>query len=190
MKNRLHAAIALLFFGFAFSAFAQDTTPKPAPAAPRAITIDDFFQIRDVLQPELSADGQWIAYTVRTCMLKEDKSEQRLWAISIHGGDPLPLTAEGVSSSHARWSPDGKYLSFLSARNGGKSQVWLLDRRGGEAVGSPKPRKASTTLNGLPTAAVSCSSSAIPNPRILKPQKKRTSPPRPRQRNRRRLLPS
>jgi dipeptidyl aminopeptidase/acylaminoacyl peptidase len=134
MKNRLHASFALLFFGFAFSAFAQDTAPKSAPATPRSITIDDFFQIRDVAQPELSADGQWIAYAVRTRMLKEDKSEQRLWAVSIHGGDPLPLTAEGVSSSHARWSPDGKYLSFLSARNGGKSQVWLLDRRGGEAV--------------------------------------------------------
>jgi dipeptidyl aminopeptidase/acylaminoacyl peptidase len=134
MKNRLHAAFALLFFGFAFSAFAQDTATKPSPATPRAITIDDFFQIRDVSQPELSSDGQWIAYAVRTRMLKEDKNEQRLWAVSIHGGDPLPLTAEGVSSSHARWSPDGKYLSFLSARNGGKSQVWLLDRRGGEAV--------------------------------------------------------
>jgi len=66
-------------------------------------------------------------------MLKEDKSEQRLWMISTHGGDPIPMTAEGVSSAHPRWSPDGKYLAFLSARNGGKNQVWLLDRRGGEA---------------------------------------------------------
>ena len=134
MKNRLHAAFALLFFRFAFSAFAQDMAPKPAPAAPRPITIDDFFQIQDVMQPEISPDGQWVAYTVRTRMLKEDKTEQRLWVVSVHGGDPFPLTAEGVSSSHARWSPDGKYLSFLSARNGGKTQVWLLDRRGGEAV--------------------------------------------------------
>jgi len=66
-------------------------------------------------------------------MLKEDKNEQRLWMVSTHGGDSIPLTAEGVSSSHPRWSPDGKYLAFLSARNGGKNQVWLLDRRGGEA---------------------------------------------------------
>jgi dipeptidyl aminopeptidase/acylaminoacyl peptidase len=101
--------------------------------APRGITIDDFFQIRDVAQPELSPDGQWIAYSVRTRMLKEDKSEQRLWIVSTHGGDAIPMTAEGVSSSHPRWSPDGKYLAFLSARNGGKTQVWLLDRRGGEA---------------------------------------------------------
>lgn len=122
---------------------AQEPASKPASttasstaalATPRNITIDDYFQIRDVSQPELSPDGQWVAYAVRTRMLKEDKNEQRLWMISTHGGDAIPLTAEGVSSSHPRWSPDGKYLSFLSSRDGGKSQVWLLDRRGGEAV--------------------------------------------------------
>src|SRR2546429_6614071 len=54
--------------------------------------------------------------------------------ISTHGGDAIAMTAEGVSSGNPSWSPDGKYLSFLSARDGGKPQVWLLDRRGGEAV--------------------------------------------------------
>jgi dipeptidyl aminopeptidase/acylaminoacyl peptidase len=115
---------------------AQESAPKPAsapPSGPRNITIDDFFQIRDVSQPELSPDGQWVAYAVRTRMLKEDKNEQRLWMISTRGGDAIPLTAEGVSSNHPRWSPDGKYLAFLSARNAGKNQVWMLDRRGGEA---------------------------------------------------------
>ena len=53
---------------------AQEPASKPAPAAPRAITIDDFFQIRDVSQPEISPDGQWIACAVRTRMLKEDKN--------------------------------------------------------------------------------------------------------------------
>jgi len=67
-------------------------------------------------------------------MLKEDKNEQRLWMVSSHGGDPIPMTAEGVSSSHSRWSPDGKYLAFLSSRNQDKGQVWLLNRLGGEAV--------------------------------------------------------
>jgi len=103
-------------------------------SATRLITIDDYFAIRDVGQPELSPDGQWVAYTVRTKMLKDDKNETRVWMVSTKGGDPIPLTAEGVSSGHPRWSPDGKYLSFTSARNNGKSQVWLLNRLGGEAV--------------------------------------------------------
>src|SRR2546429_9140132 len=113
---------------------AQESIPKPASATPRNITIDDFFQIRDVFQPEMSPDGQWVVYSVRTRMLKDDKNEERLWMVSTHGGDPIPMTAEGVSSSHPRWSPDGKYLAFLPSRNAGKSQVWLLNRLGGEAT--------------------------------------------------------
>jgi dipeptidyl aminopeptidase/acylaminoacyl peptidase len=127
---KLALRLSIVGLAFALPLLAQESTPK----APRSITIDDFFQIRDVSQPEISPDGQWIAYAVRTRMLKEDKNEQRLWMISTHGGDAIPLTAEGVTSVHPRWSPDGKYISFLSARDGGKNQVWLLDRRGGEAV--------------------------------------------------------
>src|SRR5215472_13098255 len=127
---KLALRLSLVAFVVALPLRAQESAPKSS----RAITIDDFFQIRDVSQPEISPDGQWIAYAVRTKMLKEDKNEQRLWMISSHGGDAIPLTSESVSSGHARWSPDGKYISFLSARDGGKNQVWLLDRRGGEAV--------------------------------------------------------
>src|SRR5713226_1226559 len=137
MKITRSIVFVFLALYLSFSARAQESAPKPAspavPSTPRSITIDDFFQIRDVSQPELSPDGQWVAYAVRTRMLKEDKSEQRLWMVSTHGGDAVPLTAEGVSSAHPRWSPDGKYLAFTSARNAGKNQVWLLDRRGGEA---------------------------------------------------------
>src|SRR6266404_2088643 len=140
MCMRIFRSVAFASFALCLSlpALAQESAPKPAsavaPATPRNITIDDYFQIREVSQPELSPDGQWVAYAVRTRMLKEDKNEQRLWMISNHGGDPISLTAEGVSSSHPRWSPDGKYIAFLSARNNGKAQVWLLNRLGGEAA--------------------------------------------------------
>ncbi len=133
MKMIRGIAFAALALVLSLPALAQETAPKPVPATPRAITIDDYFQIRDVSQPEMSPDGQWVAYVVRTRMLKDDKNEQRLWMVSTRGGDAIPMTAEGVSSSHPRWSPDGKYLAFLSLRNAGKNQVWLLDRRGGEA---------------------------------------------------------
>src|ERR1700730_6323649 len=104
---------------------------KP-PTQPRPITIDDLFQIREVSDPQQSPDAQFVAYTVKTLSLKEDKSEERVWTVppATAGADATPMTAEGVSSSHPRWSPDGKYLAFLSARNEGKAQVWLLNRSG------------------------------------------------------------
>src|SRR5205807_3070571 len=105
---------------------------KP-PMQPRPITIDDLFQIREVQDPQLSSDARWIAYTIKATSVKEDNTQERIWIVSAAGGDEIPLTAEGVSSSHPRWSPDGKYLAFLSARQEGKTQVWLLNRMGGEA---------------------------------------------------------
>ncbi len=101
--------------------------------APRAITIGDYFQIRAVHDPQLSPDAKWVTYSVKTALLKEDKNEERIWMVPTAGGAPLALTTEGESSTHARWSPDGKFIAFLSARKEGKTQVWLLNRLGGEA---------------------------------------------------------
>src|SRR5260370_40266414 len=93
-------AFTVLVLVLSLPTFAQEAAPKPAPPAPRAITLDDYLQIRDVSQPELSPDAQWPAYAVRTGMLNEDKNEQRLWMVSTRDGDAIPLTAEGASSSH------------------------------------------------------------------------------------------
>jgi len=104
-----------------------------AQGAPRAVTVDDAFEIREVRDPQITDDGKWVAYTVSSASLKDDKSETRIWMVPTTGGDGIVLTAEKVSSSHPRWSPDGKYLAFLSKRGEGKTQVWLLNRMGGEA---------------------------------------------------------
>ena len=106
---------------------------QQSPSNLRPITVDDYFQIRRVSDPQLSPDGQFATYTVETALLKEDKNEDRIWMVSAKGGDAIPVTAGGVSSSHARWSPDGKSIAFLSKRDEGKTQVWLLPRWGGEA---------------------------------------------------------
>jgi dipeptidyl aminopeptidase/acylaminoacyl peptidase len=109
------------------------TSAQQATSTPRPITVDDVFQIRDVRDPQISDDGKWVAYIVSTASLKDDKSETRVWMAPPSGGDAVVMTAEAVSSSHPQWSPDGKYLSFLSKRGEGKTQVWLLNRMGGEA---------------------------------------------------------
>jgi dipeptidyl aminopeptidase/acylaminoacyl peptidase len=116
-----------------FLPFAAAQSAPSTPPAPRAIAVDDAFEIRDVRDPQITDDGKWVAYTVSTPSLKKDKTETRVWMTPAAGGDAVVMTAEDVSSSHPRWSPDGKYLAFLSSRNQGKAQVWLLNRMGGEA---------------------------------------------------------
>jgi dipeptidyl aminopeptidase/acylaminoacyl peptidase len=54
--------------------------------------------------------------------------------VSTAGGEPVPMTSKERSASAPRWSPDGRYLSFVAAPEDGKDQVWTLFRQGGEAV--------------------------------------------------------
>lgn len=124
-------AISVLTFVSCFSL--SNAKAQQAAPAPRAITVDDVFEIRNVGDPQITPDGKWVAYTISTMALKEDKSETRIWMSPAEGGDAVVMTAPKESSSHPRWSPDGKYLAFLSKRGEGKTQVWLLNRMGGEA---------------------------------------------------------
>jgi dipeptidyl aminopeptidase/acylaminoacyl peptidase len=104
------------------------------PASPRPVAVSDLFALRDVHDPQISSDGQWVAYSIGSANLDDDKFQERIWMTSAAGGEAIPLTTEEASSSHPRWRPDGKFLAFLSARNDGKTQVWLLNRQGGEAA--------------------------------------------------------
>jgi len=104
-----------------------------APAK-RLLTSDDVYRMKEVGDPQVSPDGKWIAYTVTSMDRETDKLRSAIWMINWEGTQDLQVTYGPDSDTSPRWSPDGRYLAFLSARPAeGKAQIWLLDRRGGEA---------------------------------------------------------
>jgi len=110
-----------------------------AQSTKRPIGLDDLAKMRTVGDPQVSPDGKWVAYTVGTVDAEKDKRDTDVWMVSWDGIEQIRLTSTSDSSeSMPRWSPDNKYLAFLTARGdetqkkqGG--QVWLLNRVGGEA---------------------------------------------------------
>jgi dipeptidyl aminopeptidase/acylaminoacyl peptidase len=105
------------------------------PAARRLLKVDDMHKFHDVRDAQISPDGKWIAYTVSSVDTTADKGDTDVWMVNWDGTEHLRVTSSPEGENAPRWSPDGRYLSFLSSRPGKAkgSQVWLLDRMGGEA---------------------------------------------------------
>ena len=100
-------------------------------AAKHPIVFDDLIRMHRVSEAQVSPDGKWVAYTVSTPDLEANRSNSNIWVVPTGGGAEMQLTRSGHDSSPV-WSPDGKTLAFLSARDG-NSQVYLLPMDGGEA---------------------------------------------------------
>jgi dipeptidyl aminopeptidase/acylaminoacyl peptidase len=103
--------------------------------AKRNLQLDDLYRLREVSDPQVSPDGAWVAYTVSVPDTAEDQANSDVWMTSWDGARSVRLTSNKSSEATPRWSPDGRYLTFLSDRDDPREvdQVWLLDRSGGEA---------------------------------------------------------
>ena len=101
-------------------------TASLAQAQSKPFTINDLLQIRRVGDPQLSPDGRWVAYTISDLNMEANRRVTQIYLISLDGGEPKQLTNAPQSSSTPRWSPDGKRIAFISAREGGP-QVWTIE---------------------------------------------------------------
>jgi dipeptidyl aminopeptidase/acylaminoacyl peptidase len=103
-----------------------------AAEARRALAPEDWYRFQAVSDLEIAPDGAAVAYLVTSYDKAEDESRSVLWTADWGGQHDEPLT-HGESVSAPRFSPDGRSLSFLSARpSSANTQLWLLDRHGGE----------------------------------------------------------
>lgn len=83
---------------------------------------------------DISPDGKHVAYMVRTPIMDGEKSEylNQIWVSNSDGKRAVQYTQGNSSSSSPAFSPDGKYIAFMSERSD-KNQIWLIRLMGGEA---------------------------------------------------------
>jgi dipeptidyl aminopeptidase/acylaminoacyl peptidase len=100
----------------------------------RNLTPGDIYRIKSVASGLPSPDGNWFVYTMTSVDSAKNNRNTDIWMMKWDGSDNIQLTNSPDGESNPKWSPDGKYISFVAARNGESSQVWLLNRLGGEAI--------------------------------------------------------
>jgi dipeptidyl aminopeptidase/acylaminoacyl peptidase len=155
----------------------------PAHAQKRALAVDDIYSLKEVRDPQRSPDGRWVAYVVSHAIKDTDKNDTDIWMASWDGSQDLQLTSSPDGESRPRWSPDNKYLSFVSSRQGAKhGQLWLMNRAGGEAIKVTDLKAGIADYEWAPDGKRLVLVVNEPDPR----DPKRTTRPRGRRRRRRR----
>jgi len=122
MKKTLMLLSAVLSTTFLFS-----QTKRP-------IAPEDTYRLQNISDPHVSPEGNWVVYTLSSVDTSRDKRNNDIWMVSWDGKQNIQLTNSQDGESSPRFSPDGKYISFIASRGVDEkySQVFLLDRRGGE----------------------------------------------------------
>jgi Tol biopolymer transport system component len=90
----------------------------------------------DAALPNWSPHNNRIAFT-RT---QGNRARGGIWTIPVKGGTATPVTSDPARDWNPVWSPDGKYLYFVSDRSGSMN-LWRvpIDEASGKTLGDPEP---------------------------------------------------
>jgi Dipeptidyl aminopeptidases/acylaminoacyl-peptidases len=103
-----------------------------ASAQKRAFTIEDLYRIKSISDVHLSPDGKRIIYAVATPDLARAKRPTQIWLMDADGRNARQITSGDKSSAAPVFSPDGRWIAFISDRDG-SSNLYVMSATGGEA---------------------------------------------------------
>ncbi len=104
----------------------------------RKITVDDCLKIEEISDVQISPEGERIVFVKSGIISSKGEKDtlkrtSDIFMVTLADNEVHRLTTHEKGSTYPRWSPDGRYLAFLSERTE-KNQIWMLDmERGGEA---------------------------------------------------------
>ncbi|MBA3568893.1 MAG: PD40 domain-containing protein [Pyrinomonadaceae bacterium] len=112
IDRRLSAPVLALCLSIFYVSLAQQPVS-------RGITPEDYYSFEFVGDPQISPDGKLIAYIVTKVDREQNRRTTSIWMAATDGSrPPWQFTTSPQASSSPRWSPNGRWLAFLSSRPG------------------------------------------------------------------------
>jgi len=165
---------------FAFSAGAQETGKAAKAAASSTPTLDQSLEWKNAFSPKISPDGKRVVYEVQKANWEDNAFDRNLWIVDVATGESHALTSAKKSSTNAAWSPDGKWIAFISDRPGqikdtpeGKKQLYVISADGGEAQQITKTENDVNAFDWAPDSRRIAFSMSDPEPKTLKDRKEK-----------------
>jgi dipeptidyl aminopeptidase/acylaminoacyl peptidase len=106
--------------------------PIAGQAQKRAFTIEDLYRVKSISDVRVSPDNRSVIYALATSDLPRAKRITHIWMMDIDGRNARQLTNGDKSESSPAFSPDGKWISFISSKDG-SANLYVLSTAGGEA---------------------------------------------------------
>jgi Tol biopolymer transport system component len=103
-----------------------------AYAQKQPFDVNALLSLKRIGDPQISPDGQWVAFGVQSVDVAANKKPQQIWTVPLAGGTPKQITHDGENNQRPRWSPDSRRIAYISDRSG-SSQIWLMDPDGSNA---------------------------------------------------------
>jgi len=171
--------VALAACGFfVVSAEGQQTAKAAKAAASTTPAIDQSLEWKSAFSPKISPDGKRVVYEVQQANWEENAFDRNLWIVDTATGESRALTSAKKSSTNASWSPDGKWIAFISDRPGqikdtpeGKKQLYVISADGGEAQQITRTENDVNAFEWAPDSRRIAFSMPDPEPRTLKDRK-------------------
>ena len=123
---------------------------------------DDLALLRTRACPTVSPDGRMAVVAVSRLDLEADEYRAQLWAVPTDGSAPGPADQRpGTGTAAPAFSPDGRWLAYLSRRAEGRPQLHVLAAGGGaprrltDHPWAPARRSGRRTRGGWPTPPAS-----------------------------------
>jgi dipeptidyl aminopeptidase/acylaminoacyl peptidase len=158
-------------------AFAASLLAAPAWSA-KAPTIDQSLDMVTVGAPKISPDGKRVVYEQTSTNWATNAFDTSLWMADVATGERRRLTLAVKSSSDAAWSPDGRWIAFLSDRPGAlakspadKKQLYVMPADGGEAQQLGVFEKGANAFEWSPDSKSLAVSAEVPDPKAMKDRK-------------------